>query len=466
MADKFSMNYAIESSTNVFSAVWNLTRVMKAAGWNVVAHSDGTTKTSSGTNANDSWGNSADPLDDIYPSGFTSAAPWIVMQGPSTIKLPFTSAPTGTFVRGEPVTQATSGATGELLGIVWDSALVTGWAIVAPRTGTFNGSNVVTGSISSATFTPSSVKTFVREVVFSKQSSIAYNGSVYYICADSSAESSSLFSTLAASAGCTATVQPGAGGTGNTFPTIAMSVRGTGGSVSHTNWYFGVTTSGLTGYANAACVNATSAAGVSADGSFYCLIGRTDITGGQGMFGFFRVDDGEPGDVDPYVFYWVSGNSLSAFSRTSATGYYNSQYENWLQMNAGNRSQCMWRGYASRDGYVSARDVVVPFISTYRNASGTTYTPQMNSGQPNPMEVQNQPSSNFTYVREPMGLCTTGQTSNIRMVKGNVRWVQVVPVGQYKDTFDNKKWIVVIAWVNAGNPGVIVGPWDGTTTPI
>jgi len=209
MANKFSMNYPIESSTNIFDAIWKMTRVMKAAGWNVVAHSDGTTKTSSGTNGNDSWGNNADPMDDTYPSGFTSAAPWIVMQGPTTIKFPFTSAPTGTFVRGEPITQATSGATGELLGIVWDSDLVTGWAVVAPRTGTFNGSNAVTGAISSATFTPTSVKTFVREVMFSKQSSITYNGTAYYICADSSAESSSLFSSLAASAGCTATVHPG-----------------------------------------------------------------------------------------------------------------------------------------------------------------------------------------------------------------------------------------------------------------
>lgn len=466
MANAFSLNYTIESGTNVFDAIWRLTRAMKAAGWNVVAHSDGTTKTASGTNNNDSWGNNANPLNDVYPTSFTAAAPWIVMRGPSTIKFPFTTAPTGTFVRGEPVTQATSGATGELLGIVWDSDLVTGWAIVAPRTGTFNGSNVVTGSISSATFTPSSVKTFVREVVFAKQSSVAYNGSAYYICADSSAESSSLFSTLAASAGCTATVQPGAGGTGNTFPTIAICVRGTGGSVSHTQWMYGTTTSGFTGYANVACVNATPSAGVSADGSFYCLVGRSDVTNAQGAFGFFRIDDGEPGDVDPYVFYWVSGTQLTSFSRTSSSSYYNSQYENWFQINGANRQYAMWRGYAARDGYVGARDVVVPFIMTYRGTSANSYTPQMNSGQPNPMEVQNQPSSGFTYVREPLGLCTTGQTSNIRMVKGNVRWMNIVPVGQFRDTFDNKKWIILFPWVHLNNPGVIIGPWDGITSPI
>jgi len=135
-------------------------------------------------------------------------------------------------------------------------------------------------------------------------------------------------------------------------------------------------------------------------------------------------------------------------------------------MFSGNRSYVMWRGYAARDGYVPARDVAMAFLPYYRNASGTTYTPLMNSGQPNAMEVQNQPSSGFTFVREPVGLCTTGQTSNIRMVKGTVRWIQIVAVGQYKDTFDNKKWIVIIPFVNAGNPGIIVGPWDGTTTPI
>lgn len=463
MADKFSLNYATAATNHPFSAVWRLTRVMKAAGWNVVAHSDGITKTAAGTNNNDSWGNNADPMNDTYPA-FDTPAAWIVMQGPSTVKLMITSAPSGIFVRGEQVTQASTSATGEILGIVWDSNLMVGWAIIQPRTGTFNGSSMVTGAISSATFTPSSIKTFTREVVFAKQSSSVFNGSSYYICAEASAESAQLFSTLAASAGCTAIVQPGAGGTGNAFPTLGICVRGNGGIVSHTQWFYAATTN-FTGFANLVCTNTTSSANVSADGSFYCLVGRGDFLGVQGMFGFFRIDDGEPGDVDPYVWYWANGTTLGSFNRTTATSYPSTQYESWVNIGGAGRTYAVWRGYAARDGYVTARDVVVPFVFTYRNTSYNVYLPQMNSAQPNAMEVQNQPSSNLMYVREPLGLCTTGQTSSIRMVKGNIRWINVVPIGAYKDTFDGQKWITLVTWAHNVNPGIIIGPWDGSTIP-
>lgn len=464
MADKYALNYTMPNGpNNPWSAVWKLTRVMKAAGWTTVAHSDGTTKTAAGTNNNDSWGSNADPLTDAYPS-FDSAFAWIVMRGPSTVKIPFITAPVGTFVRGEPVTQATSGATGELLGIVWDSSLATGWAIIQPRTGTFDGTHTVIGSVSAATFTASSVKTFFREIVFAKSNNLT-DGTRNYVCADSVGESSSLFSTLAASAGCTATVFPGGGGTGNGFPSIAICERGTGGSVSHTQWFF-LATSNFTGFANMACVNATPASGVSADGSFYCMVGRVEVTGAQGMFGFFRVDDGEPGDVDPYVFYSVQANTMNAFTRTTASSYYNVQYENWVQMGGANRVFGMFKGYAARDGYVTARDVVVPFEFTYKNAAATVWFPQMLSAQPNPINVQNVPTSDFIFAREPMGLVTDGQTSNIRMIKGHIRWMQLTSNGQYKDTFDGKKWIVLIPFLGSNSAGVIVGPWDGSTTPV
>jgi len=461
MADKFSMNYAMDSTNHVFSAIWKLTRVMKAAGWNVIAHSDGTTKTAAGTNANDSWGNNADPLNDTYPA-FDTPAPWIVMQGPSTVKLMLASAPTGTFVRGESVTQSTSSATGEILGIVWDSDLSVGWAIIQPRTGTFNGSNTVTGAISSAIFTPSSYKSFTREIVFAKQASNTYSGSSFYICADASAESADLFSTLAASSGCTATIPPGCGGTGNGFPTIAIALRGTGGSVSHTTWIAAAST-GFTGLANLAATNVTPAAGVSADGTFYAILGRTDTSGVHALIGLFRLDDTEPGDVDPYAIYWNSGNSMAAFSRTSATSYASYQYDAWY--NVTQKNYAVFRGYAARDAYVVARDVVIPFVATYRNTTPSSFYPQMNNAQPLSMEVQNHPSSFYTYIREPAGLSSTGQTSNIRMVKGNIRWMNFTPVGQLKDTFDNKKWVCLSNWSNGVAPGMIIGPWDGVTVP-
>jgi hypothetical protein len=84
MANVFFPNYPIPSSTNVMAVVWKLTRAMKKAGWNVVAHSDGVTKIAAGTNANDSWGTNIDPSLDVYPSAFdTAQIPWIVLSGPN-----------------------------------------------------------------------------------------------------------------------------------------------------------------------------------------------------------------------------------------------------------------------------------------------------------------------------------------------------------------------------------------------
>jgi len=463
MADKFAINYSMPVANHSFSAVWKLTRVMKAAGWETVSHSDGTTKTAAGTNNNDSWGNNADPLLDTYPA-FDAAAAWIVMRGPSNIKLQFTTPPTGVFVRGEPVTQATSGATGELVGYVWDSLLAVGWAVIMPRTGTFDDTNIVTGAISTATFTPNVMKTFIREVVFAKQVSNVNNGSAYYICAEATAEAAQLYSTLAASAGATATVPPGAGGTGNGFPALGITVRGTGGSVSHSQWLYSATTN-YTGLVHAAAVNAVPGAGISADGSFYCLMGRGDVAGALGMFGFFRVDDGEPGDVDPYVWYWANNSTHAAFSRTVSTSFAFTNYESWGQFGGSNRTYACWKGYAARDGYVTERDVAMGFVFTFKNTSNNTYFPQANSAQPAAMTIVNQPSTDTIYVREPIGVCTTGQISNIKMVKGNIRWLSVISTGSYKDLLDNRKLIVLFPFVNAQNPACVLGPWDGTTVP-
>ena len=539
MADKYFLNGSLAATTHQFSGIWKLTRVMKAAGWDTVAHSDGTTKTSSGSNGNDSWGSNSDPMSDTYASitttiaagsngaslpqatinvasaasfsasgtisvlsssgwqnvtytgttgttftgcsggtgtlatgnpvasgsstvNFDSRAAWIVMSGPKTLKFPFTTAPTGNFVRGEPITQATSGATGELLGIVWDGYLVTGWAVVAPRTGTFDGSNVVTGSISSATFTPGSIRTFARQVMFAKSSSNTTDGSIYYVCANESTELTSLFSDLATQTGCTATVAPGAGGTSNSFPTIAISARGTGGSVSHVT--FSGTTTGMTGAFNTVAANATPGSGTSTDGTFWVGYTNTGATNSQSVSGFFRLDNTEPGDIDPYVFYTSTVQSFSTFSRTAVTGA-NSNFETWSSTVA-SANVSYWKGYSARDGYVAARDTVVPFYFSYSNASPNAFASILTRPSPNPVTTQNHPSTtNLVYVRENPTLCTDGQIGSIRMVKGTIRWISLTSNGVLKDTFDNKKWVCIVPYTSSVNPGVIIGPWDGTTTP-
>ena len=226
MANAFATNFAVPSSTNVFQLIWKLTRVMKKAGWTVTASSDGTTKDTTGVASADKWGGNADPSADTYPPNSLrdTTAGWIVMSGPQTVKIPLSAAPTGIFLRGEFVTQATSTATGQLLGYVWDAVGSSGYAVIMPHTGTFNNSNIVTGSLSAATFTPTgTVVVYKREIVFAKQAASTVNGQIFYICADAAAEAAQLFSAIAATATTTVAIAPGALGTTVNGGTLGLS---------------------------------------------------------------------------------------------------------------------------------------------------------------------------------------------------------------------------------------------------
>lgn len=465
MADKFACNYSLASpiTSHSFSAIWKLTRVMKAAGWNVMAHSDGTTKVAAGNNANDSWGNNVDPMLDVYNSAFDAPTMWIVLRGPSTLKMMMTTAP-GSFVRGEQVSQATTGATGEVLGVVWDSTLAVGWAIIQPRTGTFNGSNIITGSISSATMTPTVKKEFVREVMFNKQSASVVNGTIFYICADVAAESAQLYSTIATSAGCTQTIGPAMSGTGNTFPALGMCIRGTGGTFSNVAW-FSTVTSGMTGLANLICTNAIPSSGVSADGSFYAMLGHTNSADAMTVFGFGRVDNQEPGDVDPYVWYCDSNQPWT--SATLRVGPVTSGTTTTSFSVLTGQSSVYFRGYTARDGYVSSRDIVVGFYAAFSNISSSQNVGVMRGGS-NPLVTQNIPANTPPIVRDTLGLYSGDATYNIRMFKGIPRWIGISSSGSRKSTYDNLKWICFAptSGTTSGEPAVMIGPWDGVTIPL
>lgn len=447
MANAYAINFSYQSSSNTFSGIWKLSRVMKAAGWTVPVSSNGTTK-SIGV---DYWGSGADPLTDSYPTSVDSTASWIVMRGPSTIKLSFTSAP-GNLLRGESVTQATSGATGELLGLVWDSASTAGWAVIMPRTGTFNGSNVVTGAISSATFTPTAYKEYVREVVFAKSSSNTTQGTIYYICADVSGESASLFSSLSS----TASVFPGGGGAGNTFPSIAMCVKGAAGSVSHVNW---TTSSSLASLGQTACVNATPSAGVSADGSFYLIYNFTNNATPQ-IIGFSRCYDTEPADIDPYVFISPGTATVASYTNsTSVTAPTTAlSYSNWLQLSGS--TSAFYFGYVSRGGE-PARDKGALYLDGL-SASGNPLAFYTNVH----LRCANFPgaSSNCPPIRYNAHLYAP-RTTEI-FYKGRPKWFFLVGSGNKFETLDSKSYFIIVSKDTAsGNPAIAVGPLDGSTTP-
>jgi len=174
-----------------------------------------------------------DPTTETVAGGLATVRAWLLMQGPSTIKIPIGAAPAVggtsgvTFMRGENVTQATTNAEGEILGWVYDADTTTGYLVVLPRiigTGTdpygWDDTYTITGDSSGSTVDQDGdALEYRQQVVFTKTTD-QNQGWLFHQCIEPVGESADSFKTLAAAAGCTATIQPGGGGTSNDFPAI------------------------------------------------------------------------------------------------------------------------------------------------------------------------------------------------------------------------------------------------------
>jgi hypothetical protein len=457
--------YQLDTGTanNFFSGIWALTRCMKAAGWVYKGSSNGTSKDATGTASNDKWGGNASPLLDSYPTALSSVAAWWCASGPNVIKISITSAATGTFTRGESVTQTSSGATGELVGYVFD-ATNGGWVIIMPRTGTFDSTHVITGNSSGATVTSTGVKTYTQEVVFCKDTSVL-NGNIYWIMADASAESSALFSTRVSVSAVTATVAPGQGGTSNTFPTQAICILGEGGVTS------GPSTWASTGTATAHClvsaVNATPGSGVSADGTAWVMFSDTSEVNLQSIvLGIFRLDDTEQGDVAPFEWLCPTGSSFASYNRTTNAGL--GTTVPWGSF--GISSTYVFQGYIARG--VGSGAGTVPDVANYHKVivlhDSVTGSPYHVSNTTSQVRVQNHPATTKPLTEETISLYNDSQTTTSALqqqLKGRIRWMRWCSIGNVFETTDNATWVCWLAQVTNTNPAVFIGPWDGATQP-
>jgi hypothetical protein len=340
-----------------------------------------------------------------------------------------------------------------------------------PRTGTFTSGNVITGGISGATFTQNATTIdFVREIVFWKGTSTT--GAWYYQCVDASSESAQRFSSLTGSAGCTATVPPGGGGTGNAFPTIAISMLGTGGSAAHGTWMCSSLPT-IVGNNHIIVTNATPSAGVSADGSFIMMFtnpanGSGDVSG----FAFQRCDMSEEGDVDPYVGITPSlSPAIGSGSRTANTATANGtavlSTTFWISRLSG-VSIRGWRrrGFTTVAGTSSNGDAYVDLIATNiainTFAVGTGTNPIIAAQVWDPETVST--ALIPTKVRDPIWIVSP--TLFQKMRKGYLRWMFAVAGGVSMDTFNNKQWVQIANCSASVNwAPIVVGPWDGTTQP-
>jgi hypothetical protein len=416
------------------------------------------------------------PVGDIYPqSQFTSVTAWINMQGPSTMKIPITTASTGTFVRGENVTQTSSGAQGELIGYLYDTTYSIGYLVIMPRvngSGTgargWDSTNIITGSISGATVPAGGAPIeFVREFVFWKNSNLT-QGWIAYQCVDQniSTEGTSRFSYLAANAaGVTASVAPGGGGTSNTFPSTGTMITIGATPNTYTNWDMYSTTPSIYGHQHVIAANCTSTSGTSSDGTFFFVVGRPDQNSMYNSgFTFMRCDNCEDGDVDPYVWYSGNGGGNYAGSRTSCLAGSNS--DTWTLYGANNLSSQI-RGFRRR-GFGGSTDAFSQFaaccIMAEFNYSGQIAALAWGLSDPEGLACVYSP----TKLREPIFVISG--VIGAKMRKGTMRWMYSMGAGNNMDTYDSKKWVqvgsayVINTTYSTALPFVI-GPWDGVTVP-
>lgn len=416
-----------------------------------------------------------DAVLDTYPSALDSVSAWWCARGPSTIKIPITASPTPgpsglTFVRGENVVQSTTGAEGEILGYVYEAGA--GYLVVAPRlrgTGAepygWGTGNLITGGTSGATVSQNGTALEYRHEYVLWKTTNTTDGLFFCQSYEPVSEgAANAFSSLATASGCTATVGPGGGGTGNAFPSFAWVALGTGtttdGAVSwhgttHTTW----------GKAQIMCADAIEEQGYSADGSWtWALQNGAQDGGAFAGLSFMRCDDPEDGDLDPYV-TMNSGCSATLYgnSRTSAgsaRGFSPFEAFSFNNPMLNNSTLTMYKGWRRRGASGDASTNLQDFEAALIRPQQSSATPvlQVNNGDPERVATAIGPTQ--VKTREPIWIISLQFGRKMR--KGTLRWGYAVQGGGGGDLYDNKK----LAQLSPTSPGYVWGPWDEVTTPI
>lgn len=410
-------------------------------------------------------------------------AAWWCAEGPSTIKIGITAASTGVFIRGEVVFQATSGAIGELLGYVINAAGNSGWMVIMPQTGTFDGTHLITGATSGATVTATAYNLIRRQVVFAKNTTTTDGWIFYEVLSDTEIAGSSntaLFSDLAANAiNCTTAVAPGNSSSGsNRFPLYGISCIGTSEGTGKS--WFG--NSAYFGKAQITALNATPSLGVTADGTFWCSLWNAEQTSNPNFaykpIGLIRLDNTEPGDVDPFIFLcgyttevvYANAGRVSGTTSDTSTSWNSSYWGNSNQFS----STTPAKGYCARTtGTIGVGlDQYSGFnFSVTAHAPTSIYTAIM-ANEFSPAKIRNHPDSVTPNANPPPliiePLTVTSMTIGLSMRKGTCRWLGITTMGTYNDTYTSKKWLSLTTFGASSQaiPTVIIGPLDGTTIPV
>jgi hypothetical protein len=442
-----------------------------------------------------------DPLQQTYPynlqyysSADHGSGAWINLQGPTTMKIPIgANAVTGTFIRGENLTQSSTGAQGELLGVIQDATGGTGYLVVAPRVigsgssgfagGLYGWNNVstdtVTGAISGATVTSTAGPpiAYIREYVFWKNT--LNTGHIYYQCIDQNASTESAttgitgrFSTMASTVSAvTSQMCPGGASSGtpttNGFPTTGtLAHYGTGGSgaaSTSSSYFIGQYYSGNTqGRSHSMVANNIEQQGISQDGSW--VVAQSINASSYCGVAFQRCDNNEDGDLDPYVCVSMGSNAVSNTRTTASNAFAGvdefTTYANWMSYGTGYVENC--RGFYRRGlstGPQGVGDQFQGFSIALLYVPSEGYPLVFNSNPGYPDRVATAPI--VTYVREPAWVVSGGPAGSPRMRKGTLRWMMFTQGMTCNMTTDNLKWVCL----SNTQIMMVCGPWDGATVP-
>lgn len=471
----------IGAATGANNGTFMITRVVSATSVEI----DNPSAVSDANNGSIRW-IEVSPLAQVYAAhiqGSTGVGSWLNLQGPSTMKIPIgTNVPTGTFLRGENVTQTTTGAQGEILGVLTDTSGGLGYIVIHPRvngTGAqatgprgWNASantDTITGAASGATVTTPVSSTpveYVREMVFWKN--LVTNGHIFIQCVDQAAESASRFSVLAAAGAVTAILAPG-GPTG-TFPTpgswVMCGAGGTNAVATSATVWFNTTTNTTWGLAHVLAANCIEGVGVSADGSWSLMAGTPSVSSSAFTGIAFHICDGsEDGDVDPYVTHvpMASGGyntiGTTRTSNTSTTSVNTDIYHQDTFI-SGSAVYTPWWGFRRR-GFSTG--------DAYQQYQGHGYIGKdggaIQTNPSTPAKIACHPNPNI-FVRDPIWIIST--QTNQKMRKGYLRWWSFIESGVSCQTYLNATYIQ-LATPGAGGTvaagSVLAGPWDGASVP-
>jgi len=421
---------------------------------------------------------------------------WILLQGPRILKMPFATGVQGAaaFQRGERVIQAATGAEGLLLGITHDSTGA-GWAIIDPQlkgegTAYDDGWDLtsVAGLSSGATFTPTGVQRWEREVCIASDPAAAnwYRGgylTTTFIRKDTEQRQRLLIRSL--NSACTSIVFPGSSSTSdadaNTFPTKAFCVIGVvGGAYDYWTRTNQNPDTAIHGKAQISVANAIRREALCADGTFWYSQWLPAATY-NGFFGLFRMDETEEGEVDPWAFYSMGVGSsgvdsaptrvgmaaASADSPTRAGQFFNG-YDTV-------RTHTVSRGLGTGESWESPCVGASGYwlgkpVSGFESSavtSGTTMYP-FTTWYAMTQNGEQRSSKGTRRIMERIWL--GHRSTTLKYLKGVMRWAFIASWNGATNfsTFGGRQLVMLqgAAGSNQGSLPICVGPWDGVTDPV